>query len=234
MEERIHFLTYGNERFKKSLVRIEREATQFQLFHTIQCFREQDLKDDPTFWPRHGEFLMKHSRGNGYWLWKPYLILKTLLQCKEGDLVIYADAGCTLNVRGKATLLTWLQELRKTPKGILLFEMVHPEHVWTKKDVFVDLKAEHLRGTRQRLGGIQFLRVCPESIAFCKEVYEFMSLYSHIDDSPSKAPNFPGFKEHRHDQSCLSLLSKLHGIPLLPKRYHQHPENPIWDTRIRC
>jgi len=34
------------------------------------------------------------ERGAGYWLWKPYIILKTLLyEMEEGDLLLYADSG---------------------------------------------------------------------------------------------------------------------------------------------
>ncbi len=37
--------------------------------------------------------ILSRNRGNGYWLWKPYFILKTLKEkLREGDYLIYTDA----------------------------------------------------------------------------------------------------------------------------------------------
>ena len=36
--------------------------------------------------------------------------------------------------------------------------------------------------------------------------------YHVIDDSPSIRKNIPGFKEHRHDQSIFSALTKIFNI----------------------
>ena len=46
-----------------------------------------------------GEFFLRNKailtekRGFGYWLWKPYFIRKTMNMVKEGDFIIYSDAG---------------------------------------------------------------------------------------------------------------------------------------------
>ena len=37
--------------------------------------------------------IFDNSRGNGLWLWKPYLIQRTLRECSDGDVVFYADSG---------------------------------------------------------------------------------------------------------------------------------------------
>ena len=37
-------------------------------------------------------------------------------------------------------------------------------------------------------------------------------IYHLLDDSKSVNPNYPGFNEHRHDQSIFSLLTKKHGL----------------------
>lgn len=229
----IAFLSYGNSKFKVSIGRIEKEALAFGIFDRVFCYKEEDLRKDPIFWKTHGNFIESHPRGNGYWIWKPYLILKTLQSLDDGDFLVYADAGCTLNSKARTTLEVWLERLRTEPAGILLFEIVHREGAWTKKDVFEALNASHLRQTPQRMGGIHFIRKCPESLQFYEELYKLVSDTHLIDDSPSKVANFPEFREHRHDQSCISLLSKLRGILTLPKGYHSAPQNPIWDTRKR-
>jgi hypothetical protein len=32
-------------------------------------------------------------RGAGYWLWKPYVVLRELALAAEGDIIIYSDAA---------------------------------------------------------------------------------------------------------------------------------------------
>lgn len=36
------------------------------------------------------------KRGAGYWIWKPYIIDKTLNQLKQNDYLLYMDAGAYL------------------------------------------------------------------------------------------------------------------------------------------
>ena len=61
--------------------------------------------------------------------------------------------------------------------------------------------------------------------------------FSLIDDSPSKAPNLPGFLENRHDQSIFSLMYKVKGGTPLPSGetdvsdYSNMEKCPIWDLR---
>ena len=85
------FISYGDERFKESLNRIARQAKKVGIFDKIIKYTPKDLpayiKSSP---------LMAFIRGGGYWVWKPYIIHYTLLQCNIGDVVWYCDAGDTL------------------------------------------------------------------------------------------------------------------------------------------
>ena len=45
------------------------------------------------FQKTHNDIISSH-RGAGYWIWKPYLLLKMLtLHMKQGDIIMYQDAG---------------------------------------------------------------------------------------------------------------------------------------------
>jgi hypothetical protein len=226
------FLTYGNDSFSKSLLRIEKEAEDFVLFDRILCKTEISLKEDCDFWPRHKEFFERHPRGNGYWLWKPYLIWKTLCSLSEGDILVYADAGCSFNSKGKVLLCEWIGSLPQRPLGMLLFESWHFECKWTKKDVFLKLNATQFKDRKQIAATYQLIRVSKETIQFYKELYDTLCDYTLLDDSASKAPNYPEFIEHRHDQSCLSLLARKYGVQTISAR-HLPKEIPIVDTRMR-
>lgn len=59
-------------------------------FDTCKTFIMDDL--DPEFRRNHSEILTQ-KRGAGYWLWKPYVIYRSLLSMREGDILMYADAG---------------------------------------------------------------------------------------------------------------------------------------------
>lgn len=37
--------------------------------------------------------ILSQDRGNGFWLWKPYIIKKTLDSLHENDYLIYLDSG---------------------------------------------------------------------------------------------------------------------------------------------
>lgn len=76
------------------------------------------------------------ERGAGYWLWRPYIILKTLLyEMEEGDLLLYADSGS--EAIGDLRLLFELAE----EDDIIIFQtppqLSHPEKERTKPDSFV-------------------------------------------------------------------------------------------------
>ena len=47
---------------------------------------------DKEFYTKH-QALLDEKSGSGYWLWKPYVILKTMEIAPEGSIIIYTDAG---------------------------------------------------------------------------------------------------------------------------------------------
>ncbi|GJP64501.1 hypothetical protein CLOP_g21479 [Closterium sp. NIES-67] len=62
-----------------------------------RCIPYNHSSLDPIFTSRNDKILSL-PRGVGYWVWKPYLILKTLLEeMQDGDLLLYADADSTTN-----------------------------------------------------------------------------------------------------------------------------------------
>lgn len=86
------FITYADDRFKVSADRITRQARRSGVFNRIVRYSPKDLPDYVRSSP-----LFAGTKGGGYWCWKPYIISHALEQCKIGDVVIYADAGCTIN-----------------------------------------------------------------------------------------------------------------------------------------
>lgn len=85
-------ITYGDDAFKESLRRIRKQASNTNFFDQIICYSPKDL---PLFITASS--LMAFTRGGGYWIWKPWIIIDALRKSKEGDIIWYVDAGCSLN-----------------------------------------------------------------------------------------------------------------------------------------
>jgi hypothetical protein len=200
-------LTFSDEKYIKSRERYVAEMKATGIFSKIFSFGPEDLDDD--FLKAHAEFIKNNPRGYGYWIWKPYLILKVLNQMEDGEVLAYGDAGN--EIKGTTEQCLRLVNLVKYSKGKvkIVASRTHRIYSHTKMDLYF----------RFRYYGVLY--------AFCKMiepgrilieknertlnfVREWDSLcqndYRNIDDSPSLLPNFPNFVEHRHDQSVFSLL----------------------------
>lgn len=226
------FVSFASKSMGKSLKRIGREARALKVFDRIALLTEDDL--DPAFRQRFADKLTPNVRGFGYWIWKPQTVLQELSRLNEGDLLVYADAGCHLNPGGLARLKDYLEIAAAAPSGILAFQLREPDRPdlagtgrtqsltdsqWVKGDL-----ADHF-GVRDQSAILDtptivattfVMRKCPETLDFLRKwIAAFEADFSLIDDTPSKSPNPQGFIEHRHDQAIFSILCKLTGVETL-------------------
>jgi hypothetical protein len=84
-------ITYGTSEFQNSILRLQKEAKALNIFDRIILFRPKDLSPYIQSSP-----LMAFARGGGYWIWKPYIIWKTLNDYPNA-IVVYVDGGCSLH-----------------------------------------------------------------------------------------------------------------------------------------
>lgn len=208
----IYFVSFADKTFVRALERISREARESGIFKDVFAMEPKDFSSE--FLESHAD-LLKHKRGYGYWCWKFYIILETLKKIPEGSWVFYADAGCTLIKDRAETVIAEIKNAEKVGKDIIVYQMPNIiERKWTKTSLFTHLGVlddPHITGTGQYVGGI----VRAKNTAFSRDFYAKLLQVSHthpelLDDSPSPLPNDPEFKEHRHDQSIFSVLSKMH------------------------
>lgn len=89
-------ISYGDSNFTESLRRLKSQAKKSRLFDKIYFYSPKDLPNYITSSP-----LFAFSKGGGYWIWKPYIIVHTLNNCNIGDIVYYIDAGCSINKNSK-------------------------------------------------------------------------------------------------------------------------------------
>lgn len=235
--KKISFISFGNELYKESVVRIEKEARQFGAFDKIKVYQQNDLVDTP-FWKTHGQFIQQTPRGYGCWIWKPYLILQSLQKLKEDDILVYTDAGCTIHPSGRQRFQNYVEIVRKSPFGIIAFHLQnHMEKSWTKMDVlkhFRVSKNPRFTDSTQMIATVIVMRKCVNVMKIVEEWYQTVCNYSLLDDTPSVSQNDDSFQSHRHDQSIFSLLVKNHGAEYMSdETYPVKAGIPFLATRIR-
>ena len=232
--------SFANHYMAKGFPRFREQAESMDIFDEIIFYTHKDLGKDIK--QKYGRYYFPYSRGYGYWTWKPYLLLKTLEKMDEGDILLYADLGCFFNPKGKSRLIECFDIADKSPTGMLGFrsyensynnmpENIYYDYEWTKGDIFdyfgVRDKMEYTH-TTQVEATVIFIKKCPSSMEFvkewCKTIFEDVTL---ITDRPSRAPDLPGFRENRHDQSIYSILAKKYNITTLSTN-EIFPQNQNW------
>lgn len=176
-------------------------------FDKVIEYSPEDI--DGKFGDAHKEILTI-KRGNGLWLWKPYIVLKTLIQAEYGDIVFYCDAG-SFFIRDIQNITKFIQK-----KDIWISDLPLLEKQFTKMDTFIlmDCLSKEYLQTNQIQGGFIAVRKTKSTIKFVEEWLEYCSNYSIISASENKLgiENDSSFISHREDQSVLSLLTKKHKI----------------------
>ena len=216
------------------------QAKKLNIFDDVRGFDETSLKSDTEFWNAHGEFVEKNQRGYGHWLWKPYLIKRTLADLSENDILVYMDAGCTINPYGIQRLNEYIDLLNSNDRGygVLSFQMGTLEYKFTKKKVLDIFQADNeMKTSGQYMATIVLLRKNAHSQDFVNKWYGLASTHTLIDDSRSDV-EYPGFIDHRHDQSIYSCLCKKLGTIRLEDETNFYPDwergkhSPFWATRL--
>ena len=238
----IHFITYGDSKFEKSKKRILNEAKEFNAFKTIKGYGPQDLSED--FIEKYKD-IFKHSRGGGYWIWKLSIIKDTINNINDGEYLVYLDAGCTINKRGKKRFYEYIDKLEnsKNNYGILSFQMTHNEYKYTTKEIFnyFNIKCDSdIFKSGQYMATLLIMKK-NKHLMECLDKYE-----KCINDNPSLITDiynknqYSEFIDNRHDQSIFSVLRKIHGSEVIdgdeswivPFGGPESLKYPFWATRL--
>lgn len=216
---RTSLVCYGTANFHHSVRRLARSAYSHGI-DQVRCWDRYDL-EQTQFYRLHRDIL-DLPRGGGYWLWKPFIIYEALKAAQPGDILFYADAG--VEVTGD---LTALVRLCYQKGGVLLFDGPYDEpdgkqpHIgrrWTKRDCFVymDCDAPRFHDARVLDASFLVLMKCDRALSLIREWLLYCAQRAILTDDPNRCslPNLPEFRDHRHDQSVLSLLAARDHIEL--------------------
>ena len=198
-EQKLHIFTYATNSFQVmagtlGISAIKNGASSFRVFTPADLSKE--------FCERNSETLQM-SRGAGYWVWKPFLIMNYTASYPDGELIPYSDAGALL--RAEASNVIALVDDNKI--HVWAMDGATIEN-WTDPKVLDKLKV-NLASYKDPLiwsGGIvarnsRILRDFAELwLSLCEEPALLRP------DSFSKYEKPKGFIWHRHDQSLLSII----------------------------
>lgn len=208
---RVHLVTYGSRHFSRRAQVLADDAMRTGWFATARVFSREDL--DPDFKHAHGRFLRMRKRLGGYGIWKPQIILQMMRDMQDGEIVLYLDAGCEVNVRAAARFRDYLRATEQSPLGLFTYTTTLGAQVqWTKGDLVQKVapwfqgRVDEVLQEPQHITGIIFVQKIASAVDFMEQWRSLMGNYRLIDDSPSRARNSSGYVEHRHDQSVFSMM----------------------------
>jgi hypothetical protein len=225
-------ISYADGRYLESQEQCRRSALAIGGFDQSIALGRKDL--DPDFLKRNHPILSR-PRGAGYWLWKPYVILKTLRSLRPDDWLFYTDAGCLFQ-RPIQPMID-LESSRIERHGILMFESDHLERAYCKRDAFILMGVDSPRfaDTPQCVAGFLLLRPTAFAMRFVESWLRWARDPRVLTDMGNTRglPNYPDFRDHRHDQAILSLLGKMHDVQRIedpsqwgdPPRGSREPEH---------
>jgi len=162
---------------------------------------------DPQFVKQYASIL-NQKIGAGYWLWKPWIILKTLETIPENEILIYADSG--LIFRNPITPLIELANQH----DIILFEY-DPKKYWgkpiniTKREIFIELDCdtEKCHTGSHVWAGLLVLRNTKKSRDFIKNWLNTCCNEKLLTDVfDPHVQQHAAFFVHYHDESILNTL----------------------------
>jgi hypothetical protein len=222
---RLHLVTFATAEFAAARQRLVKSALDMGEFEHVFSWDVKRLQDDSFF---EGKHLLSHQRGVGYWSWKPHIILDALEHVRDGDVVVYYDAGRYSGGFVITRTLAPLIEFAERHEGILpgvAVPVFGPNARWTRRDCFVLMNCDapsywrhpHVQATFSLwIKSVPVLKFVEEWRSYCADVRV-------VGDGPNTCgvPNFPIFIDHRHDQSVLTNLVAKYELTAL--KIHSRP-----------
>jgi hypothetical protein len=155
-------------------------------------------------------------------------------------LFVYADAGCTIQANTHSRYNEYVEMLKNSEFPILSFRLIQPNKTfeWTKKDVmdYFNITPDNpIYHYNQLIGGITMMIKTPYTERLINDYY---NIAVTRPDLFVDGLGYPGFKEHRHDQSIFSIMRYLYGSVVVddktfPTDFHSFKSEPFIATRHR-
>ena len=204
--------------YQKEAERLVKSAKPFG-FKTI-IYNNEFILNLP-YYDKHKDVLTKTSFGFAY---KAICLYETMKKLENGDILIWVDSNHIVS---------------KDPQAFIdiavkcgIFERDHvwvyyPQKDWCKRDTFVNMNCDSKEYWNSPQLQDSLIVFCKNNIImnFITEWKDYCLDYKTMFGE-NKYPNFPEFKEHRHNQAIFSILSHKYNFPYLNRTQN------VWNELI--
>jgi hypothetical protein len=203
-----HLITFADPAYE---YRRYETNNKVNFFDAVKGYTPDDISQE---FKEANSDIWNQTRGYGYWMWKPYIILDYLNNyAKENDVVVYCDAG---DFFWKDVLDQFCDDV-SDEKPITAIKSRHwTQAEYTKMDCMVMMGCEGEKYlTSQIYASLIAIKNNSISRKFIEEWLEYCKDINILTDAPniSGKENFPEFIDHRHDQSIFTNLMNKYEMP---------------------
>jgi hypothetical protein len=229
VEIKFYFLVYDDNCHNNYLNKLLESVKKYDKKFEIIKFNKNDID---TEFIKKNKHILSLKRGDGYWLWKPYIINNILHKINNDDIIFYMDSkyyfiqdfeNLYLEYMKNNDILVWKNKPNEPcylMKQYCKMDLVLKYNMY--KEVFVD-------NVIDCWAGALIVKKNLNTIKYIQEWFDACSVFENITDSKSNIINSNEFIEHRHDQSCLSIILHKYKIPIqfFEKKYLQNSRCPF-------
>jgi hypothetical protein len=191
---KVYFLTYGDKNYNYSKIHLSYLAKVSGFYDEIITLGPRDLS---TEFKKTFQDVLTYPRGGGYWVWKHEIIKQLLTKINYGDVILYCDAGSTINNL----------EIAKNR-----FNEFTSLEVFNALDV--DINSD-IGKTTQLQAGVMFFKKDKDNIDLLSSYRELLLKDSNLITDHYLKNQSTSFIENRHDQSIFSILGKKYNSYIL-------------------
>ena len=227
---RHHLLTYATASHAAAARRLTRSALKVGGFDEAVVYGPDAF--DVAYRERNAHILSQ-PRGAGYWVYKPYVVLRYMHDvAKRDDVVCYMDSLYEFQQPFTKQVDQWLSASR-VPVALTFNKPDEPsfyEKSWSKTDAYTIMGVDEsvMRETLQAWCGFICFRNTFEAVQFVAAWLTYTQDARVVTDAPSTlGTESRDFVENRHDQTVCSLLSKSYNITL-----HHFPRGPVFNHHL--
>lgn len=215
-------ITYGDKKFEMSKKRFIQQAHSIDVFDKIIAYSEDDLSDEL----KKSE-IIKEKRGGGLWSWKPDVILTTLNNMSDGDILVYCDTGCSLY---RST--EWEKIWSILADADMIAQRIYQknEH-WTRRNIIDSFNSSNRKNWEKcyQYQATIIIKATPFTRMFITEWRSNILAHPEMimDVTPiEREGEIKTFRENRHDQALYSaLVYKYLNNPSFKGRIHTQWEH---------
>jgi hypothetical protein len=193
-------VTYSNHKYREAHKDLANQAQDAG----ITCINYSREYLETTELYSMYQHILDQPVGDGYWLWKPYIIAQSL---RSFDQVMYLDTGD----RFDPLVLRYMDRHWPADAGCVLAGNTHPHDIFCKRDCFVYMDCDTPDYWRLHMieAGVSFWKKNKHAEFVLNEWFRYCTDDRILTDKPNQSglDNLPGFIVHRHDQSILTNLA---------------------------